>query len=86
MFQTFDGETYRYPYRRSEVEAVEHYRRLHQFEREGQTYCILHRQHDPTDDVYLFRFEGDQLTEIHDLLEWETVANYIDDQYFKGML
>ncbi|TCP62077.1 DUF1292 domain-containing protein [Baia soyae] len=85
MFQSFHGEKYGYPFQRSEME-VEHYRRLHQFEHEDQTYYILHRQHDPTDDVYLFRLDQDQLTEIHDLTEWENVANYIDDQYFQKLL
>lgn len=83
MEQQFHGEMkYDTHFIRSGSSIEEKYRRLHELELNGNQYLVLHREHDPFDDVYLFRVHQGQLSEIDDLQEWELVADRLDQQYF----
>ena len=51
---------------------------LHRFTYRGIEYAVISSDQNSFDDLYLYRFQNNQLLEIENEQEWEQAADYLD--------
>ncbi|MGA9173030.1 MAG: DUF1292 domain-containing protein [Thermoactinomyces sp.] len=58
------------------------YRVLSEIEVNGEHYAILQKHDDHPDDAYLFHVNQGQIVEIDDEIEWENIAEAVDEMLY----
>lgn len=58
------------------------YRVINEVEVNGQHYALLQKDGDHPDDVHLFQVNQGRVEEIEDELEWENIADAVDEMLY----
>ncbi|MGA8942388.1 MAG: DUF1292 domain-containing protein [Thermoactinomyces sp.] len=58
------------------------YRVINEVEVNGQHYVLLQKDGDHPDDVHLFHVNQGRIEEIEDELEWENIADAVDEMLY----